>query len=207
MTITIIYNGIIRLANNHFNTNMKFLKKAIRIILLLVVIGCIFRGWIYRHSVTYQAHSPRQNYSATNPALIDFFDQKLKNKTVRNVQDIINESLSLTSNQLHFSSRSKVIDPNKLINTKSTHCVGYASFFATTCNYLLQKNHLGNEWSAQPQAGQLYLFGHNIHQYFNAPFFKDHDFVLLKNKKTGEVLAIDPSLYDYFFIKKVTFSK
>ncbi len=184
---------------------MKILKKTIQFIFLIAVIGFLVRGWIYRHSVIYRTISPRTNYSAHNPKLITNLDRKTKDKKLEDIQSIIDECLSITSDQLYFSSKSKVVDPNKLIDSKATHCVGYASFFATTCNYLLQKSQLNNEWNAQPQAGQLYLFGHNIHQYFDSPFFKNHDFVIVKNKKTGTILAVDPSLYDYLFIKFVTY--
>jgi hypothetical protein len=81
--------------------------------------------------------------------------------------------------------------------------VGYAAFFATTCNYLLKKYHLDATWTAQPQAGKMYLLGENIHPYFHSPFFRDHDFVVIKNKVTGEILAVDPTIHDYLFINKV----
>ena len=36
-------------------------------------------------------------------------------------------------------------------------------------------------------------------------FFKDHDFVTIENKVTGEVFAVDPTLYDYSGIKLVRY--
>ena len=38
-------------------------------------------------------------------------------------------------------------------------------------------------------------------------FFKDHDFVTIENKETGEIFAVDPSVNDYLFIDFVTFNK
>ena len=68
---------------------------------------------------------------------------------------------------------------------------------------MLEKNRLSDLWVATPQIGQLYLMGKNIHPYFNSAFFKDHDFVIIENLKTGEIVAVDPSLHDYTGIQHV----
>lgn len=93
-----------------------------------------------------------------------------------------------------------------LLLPRQANCVGYTTFFATTCNYLLEKNNLSDIWIAKPQVGQLYLLGVNIHNYFNSAFFKDHDFVTIENKKTGEIYAVDPTISDYLRIKEVFYN-
>jgi hypothetical protein len=99
------------------------------------------------------------------------------------------------------------VDPNKLIFTRTAHCVGYATFFATTCNQLLSEYGVADEWIAKPHAGQLYFLGANVHQYVNSSFFKDHDFVTIENKKTGRIFVVDPTINDYLFIDFVTYEK
>jgi len=54
---------------------------------------------------------------------------------------------------------------------------------------------------------QLYFLGTNIHKYFNSSFFKDHDFVTIENKTTGEIFAVDPTVNDYLRIDFITYSK
>ena len=98
------------------------------------------------------------------------------------------------------------VDPNKLITSRKAHCIGYASFFATTCNYLLKKYNLSDQWTAKPKVGQLYFIGQNIHKYFNSPFFKDHDFVTIENKKTDQIFAVDPTVYDYLLIDFINYT-
>ncbi len=99
----------------------------------------------------------------------------------------------------------KTNDPNKLIYSKAAHCVGYSTFFATTCNYLFKKYNLDKNWEAKHQIAQLYLFKTNVHQFFDTPFLKDHDIVIIENQKTGELFAVDPTLNDYFYIDYISF--
>ena len=169
---------------------MKMIQRILLTLLVLTTVGLLFRGWIYRHLVTYKSVGHRTNYSATDKKLVDYINGSTDEQTDPDIEQIIKLGLSITSMQLNFTAQKNDIDPNKLIVSKSAHCVGYASFFATTCNYLLAKNNLADTWTAKPQVGQLHFLGTNIHKYFNSSFFKDHDFVTIENKKTGEITSV-----------------
>lgn len=192
---------------------MKFIKRALLIILIISTVGLLFRGWFYRHLVTYKSDGIRTNYLATNIKLTDYIDANNDMQTDPDIKQIIKLGLSITSRKLNFTANKKNDnDPNKLIISKTAHCVGYASFFATTCNYLLEKYNLSDTWTAKPQAGQLHFLGRNIHEYLtkffkNRKFIKDHDFVTIENKKTGEILAVDPTANDYLRIDFITYNK
>jgi hypothetical protein len=186
---------------------MKFIKRTFITILILTTVGLLFRGWFYRHLVTYKSVGLRTNYSATDKILTDFIDANNDTQSGLDIKQIIKLGLSKTSSQLNFTSDKNDTDPNKLITSKTAHCVGYAIFFATTCNYLLDKYKLSDTWIAKPQVGQLYFLGTNIHKYFNSTFFKDHDFVTIENKKTGEIIAVDPTVNDYLLIDFITYAK
>lgn len=186
---------------------MKIIKRIFLIILTLTIVGLVFRNWFYRHLITYKSVGLRTNYPATNRRLIGYIDANNISQNDIAIESIIKHSLALTSNKLSYTAGKNQNDPNKLIVTQKAHCVGYASFFATTCNYLLQKNGLDNTWKAKPRIGQLYFLGTNVHRYFDSPFFKDHDFVTIENKKTGQTLAVDPTVDDYLLIDFVKYSK
>lgn len=186
---------------------MKFINRIILIILILTIVGLSFRGYIYRQLVTYKSIGDRQNYSVVDDKLVDYIEKKIGNKKNLDITEIIKIGLSTTSQQLNYTASKNDNNPNKLINSKTAHCVGYASFYAATCNYLLKKNNLSSIWTAQPQIGQLYLLGTNIHKYFNSSFFKDHDFVIIENNTTGEVFAVDPTINDYLYIDYITYKK
>jgi len=185
---------------------MKFIKRALLIILIISTVGLLFRGWFYRHLVTYKSVKIRTNYLATNIKLTDYIDANTDKQTDPDIKQIIKLGLSITSRKLNFTVDKNYTDPNKLIISKTAHCVGYASFFATTCNYLLEKYNLSDTWTAKPQVGQLNFLGTNIHIYLTK-FFKDHDFVSIENKKTGEILAVDPTVNDYLRIDFITYNK
>lgn len=183
---------------------MKNLKRILQSILIIVLIGLVFRGSVYRKVITYKSIGERVSYSATNKTLIKYIEENTINAKDPKIEKIIDMGLSATSRLLRFTTSKNHIEPNKLINTKTANCIGYATFFSANCNYLLKKYALDNNWIAKPHKGQLYLFGINIHKYFKSAIFKDHDFVIIENKRTGEVLAVDPSINDYLYIDYVT---
>lgn len=183
------------------------MKRAFFVFLILGIISLVFRGWVYRHLVVYKSLGTRTNYSVSNTKLIQYITQNSDLPSNPNIEQIAEQTLRLTSRQLHFTTNKNDKDPNKLINSKAAHCVGYAAFSVTTCNYLLKKYHLTNEWEAKAHIGQLYFCRINIHRYFNSVFFKDHDFITIENKLTGEILAIDPTVNDYLYIDLVTYKK
>jgi len=185
---------------------MKFIKRTLLVLLLRSTISLLFRARIYRSLGTYHSLGQRANYSATDADLVSLIrnSKDLKDPDVR---EIISQGLSITRKQLHFTAEKNDIDPNKLITSRSAHCAGYATFFATSCNFLLEQHGLSDLWVAKPQIGQLYFLGTNVHSYFSSPFFKDHDFVSIENKKTGVVFAVDPTVNDYLWIDLVTYRK
>lgn len=186
---------------------MKLIKRTCIVILVLTAVGLLFRGWFYRHLVTYKSVGIRENYSVKDKKLTDYIDTNTHAINDPEVEQLVKIGLSITSRQLNFTSNKNDIDPNKLISSKTAHCIGYASFFATTCNYLLKKYNLDHTWIAKPQIGQLYFLSTNIHQYFNTAFFKDHDFVTIENQTTGEIIAVDPTVNDYLCIDFITYIK
>jgi hypothetical protein len=186
---------------------MKIIKRTFLTILILTTVGLLFRGWFYRHLVTYKSVGLRTNYSATDEKLIDYIDARIDKQTEPDIKQLIKIGLSMTSEQLNFTADKNDIDPNKLVSSKKAHCVGYASFFATTCNYLIKKYNLADKWIAEPQIGHLYFLGTNVHGYFNSSFFKYHDFVTVENKSTGEIFAVDPTVNDYFNIDFISYVK
>jgi hypothetical protein len=189
---------------------MRRFKRIIYVLFAIISITYLFRGWIYRYTVTYQTIGQRGTYTVIDKNLLGQIEagsskQTLIDEATLSVEEIITLSLSTTARHLHFTAESSnQIDPNKLCYTRSAHCIGYAAYFSVSCNHLLKKHGLSEDWLAQPQIGQLYFFGTNIHPHLHSSFLKDHDFVTIKNKRSGEVLAVDPSVSDCFGIEYVT---
>ena len=179
---------------------MKNSQRIFLTLFLFLALVIVFRNWFYNNLIAYKSIGTRKNYSVTDKKLIEYIHAKLDVKREPEIKQIIKLSLSITSSTLNFTAKNNDKDPNKLINSKTAHCEGYAFFFASTCNYMLEKYKLSGSWTAQPHIGQLYFLGHNIHKNFESAFFKTHDFVTITNKKTGTIYAVDPTVHDYLFI-------
>lgn len=186
---------------------VKKLKKILFYSFALLLISWVFSGCIYRSLVTYKSVGQRTLYSISDKGLQKMLGSLDANFPQTGIEDIIEKSLEVSSNHLSFSTFKCSNDPNKLIKTPYANCVGYAHFFATSCNYLLKQKGLDRDWTAHVHIGKLYLLGNNLHDYFSSPFFKDHDFVVIRNKKTGETIAVDPTINDFWGIQKVGYSK
>ena len=185
---------------------MKIIKRLAFLIIITVALSLVFRGWLFRQLVTYKPIGIRTEYIASGDNLIANLNVNFENLTECEIEKIIELALSSTSEQLNFTSDKNDVAPNALIVSKSAHCVGYAAFFVTSCNYVIDRCNLSSTWNAKSQVAHLYFIGFNLHQYFNSPFFKDHDFAIIENKITGQIIAVDPSVHDYLHIDFVAMS-
>lgn len=119
------------------------------------------------------------------------------------IDDIIALSNKLVSSNLSFTFNKVSSNPNVIYEIKRANCIGYSSLFNAIGNHLLKKNNLDDKYEFNHLVGELEFLGINIHQFIDMPFFKDHDFNQIKNKKTKETKFVDPSLRDYFMIDEV----
>ena len=69
--------------------------------------------------------------------------------------------------------------------------------------YMIQEEDLDKEYEIQHKIGKLEFIGIDLHQYSDSPFLKDHDYNIILNKVTKEEVAIDASVSDYLWVKKV----
>lgn len=182
------------------------MRKFRNIIIFIALLGFtlfLFRGNLYRAIVGYKEDGQRTNYIATDKRLISFIEENLSTTPPQNIDEIVDLSQKITNKALSFHLDSKDANPNKTIETEKANCIGYAAFTASTANYLINKYNLSKEWEAKPFRGKLYVFGEDIHRYITNKSFKDHDFVIFKNKSTGQEISIDPTIYSYLRIDRI----
>jgi hypothetical protein len=165
------------------------MKKAI-ILLILFGAGIFSLQLLIRQSVRYVHISDR----ATN-IKPSFNDKELKTVLSDDIDRLLKLSLKQTSDSLEFAVKND-------FNKNQANCIGYAVYYVEVLNAHLLNNNI-TEWQVKPVVGQLRVANINIHDYINSPFFKDHDYVSVVNKTTGQEILIDPSLYDYTGIYKV----
>lgn len=163
----------------------------------------LFRGIIFRLAIKYNEIGTRPKIEITSGDLMERIERKSKDKK-NDLKSIVEVADEITTTELKFTTNRASNNPNELINTKQANCVGYSAMFNSITNYLIRKNELQNEIEAEHKIGQLELFGINLHQYFESPFFRDHDFNEITDKKTGNKISIDPSVSDYLWINRIS---
>ena len=178
------------------------MKKAVKIIGLSILILVLFREMVFRKTIKYVEIGSRPEIEITNGKLIEKIERNSENKDF-DLQEICELAADITKEELEFTTNRASNNPNELINTHQANCVGYSAMFNSIANFLIRKNKLTGEIEAKHRIGKLEIFGINLHQYFQSPFFKGHDFNEVTNKTTGERVFIDPSVSDYLLIKRV----
>ena len=176
---------------------MKRILSFFKYSLLFLLTIFLLRGWLFRKTVNYHAIGELSGYAVTDPS----FRQYLENQRIDTiVVKIIRRSLNLTATHLRFTTGKSDIDPNLLFYSKNAHCVGYAAFFSTTCNELLRQAGLDERFEVKHLRGKISFLGIDLHQFFNGPFFRDHDFNEILDKTTGQRFYVDASVQDVFGI-------
>lgn len=170
---------------------MKF-KRRYRILILLILV-VLFRGALFRLTVSYRIIEERKTNSNCS-SLSSYFQNIDTNKTLLSCQ-------KRTAQLLSFSAKNSSKDPTKIAQNGFANCIGYAKVFAAMVNCVE-----GQRFKAKPVKAKLYFLGFDVHKLFNSPFFSNHDIVIVTDAKTGTTLAFDPSLYDYTGISYVNIS-
>ena len=179
------------------------MKNPQKITLALLLLTLLCRGPIYRHLITYHPTAIRPEIPITNQALMDQIDEQAGQREM-NMAQIICIANGITGKVLQFTTDRALSNPNELLRTRRANCIGYAALFNAIANYLIRKNHLQDQIAARHQVGRLTLAGTDLHQFFDDPFFRDHDFNTLTDLASGAVIAVDPTVSDYLWIERVT---
>ncbi len=178
------------------------MKKPLKIIGISILALLLFRGFFYRLLIKYNEIGTRAEIEIINGDLIERIESKSSNRKI-DLKEIAEIADEITNEELSFATNLVSNDPNELIHLNRANCIGYSSMFNAIANYLIRKNNLQKVLESRHLIGQLHFLGINIHPFFDSPFFSDHDFNVLKNKKTGQEISIDPSISDYLWIKRV----
>ena len=179
------------------------MKKTLKIIGILFLISILLRGFLFRLCVNYTAIGNRTEIPVTHPKLIKAIETIANNQSI-NFRTIPQIASNITTENLDFISQSTSRNSNQVFKTRQANCIGYSALFHSVTQYLIKKYQLEQEIDSKHLIGKLDFLGLDLHQFFQSPFFKDHDFNQIKNLKTGESIYIDPSLRDYLGIKTVS---
>jgi len=151
------------------------MKKTLKIIGISILILILFRGFFYRLLIKYSEIGIRTEIKITHQDLIKKIETKSADKKI-DVEKIISIANSITNEELRFTGSRASRNPNELINTNRANCTGYSAMFNSIANYLIHKNELEKKIEARHLIGRLEFLGIDLHQFFESPFFRDHDF-------------------------------
>lgn len=168
------------------------MKKRFAIILLaLFLLAILFRGSLWRSISSYEdiKRIPRQ--TLTDKTLKEHIRVETQGM---DGEEIISYCRRLTTGCLSFSMSHAENDINKMYPKNKAHCVGYAAFFASTCQYAFQVN--GTNGHCDHMRGWIHILGLNIHTPFrDIGSLKDHDYVNVR--LDGKTIHVDPSIEDF----------
>ena len=181
------------------------MKKGLKIIGISILLILLLRGWLYRGTVVYHSIGNRDYITIDNQELLKKINEEAKNFQHIELQQIIHIANSICLEQLSFSSQTTSQNPNKTYTSGQANCIGYSALFNSIANHLILQFQLKHKYHAQHHIGELHFLGIDIHQFFDHPFFHDHDFNTITDLKEKKIIATDPSLNDYFGIKRVSF--
>ncbi|MEZ5043415.1 MAG: hypothetical protein R2828_26195 [Saprospiraceae bacterium] len=179
------------------------MSKTLKIIGLFMVILILFKSPFYRLTIKYREIGIRPEVKIKDEMLIKVIKIKSINREM-NMEGIVEIANEITNTELAFTIRQKSNDPNELIYLKRANCMGYSAMFNSIANYLIRENGLETKIEAQHKIGKLEFLGIDLHQFFENPFYKNHDYNQIRNLESGKIVSIDPSVSDYLWIKKIT---
>jgi hypothetical protein len=157
--------------------------------------------------LSYSIIKTRQIKSLKNDSLENVINTWLEQNENANINDLVDFNLELTKNQLNFIFDKCSSDLSTIIKTHKANCIGYSALFNSLMNYTLTKKQLHKRYKCLHYVGKIYYAGQNINDLFNDPFFKDHDFNMVKDKENKNNIVVDPSLYEYLGIKRICIKK
>jgi hypothetical protein len=157
--------------------------------------------------LSYSIITEKRGWPLKNDSLKKIINSWIKEKDEAGINGLADFILQLTANQLNFSFGKCGSDPSALIKKGDANCVGYAAFFNALMNYALQQKPFSKKYLCRHYAGKIYFAGQNINALFNDPFFKDHDFNIIKSRDGKVEIGVDPSLYEYMNVKRVLVRK
>lgn len=179
------------------------MKKGLLRFLVLLALLYAFRGPLFRLLVTYQPVAERPSNTRLLDAQIkNELDKWLKINQNASLQAQADFAQAFAAQHLRFTWENAANEPNQAFREGRANCIGYAAL-SRLCLVYMVKNMGPAQATCVHQIGSIRLLGYNVHRWFSHPMFRDHDFVQVKGRSTGEIISFDPSLYDYFGISAI----
>jgi hypothetical protein len=190
-----------------------FSIKRLAVWLIVALFGFLLRGGIFRRVCSYNAEKRFMVvYTIQDPRLANYIQKhpEVYDREVRDVEHIALIAEKITADVLYFSKDSSVFNPNVLfLNGGATNDAGFSAFYAAVFNYLIDYYRLTEHYYCLHVVGSCFFMKTNLTTFRTIrggqPFPSEYHFNIIKNLKTSELIAVDPSLYEAYCISPVSF--
>ncbi len=179
------------------------MKNSISIVVILILLLVIFKGFLYRLLISYEEKGIRDTITLTDQNLQREIDIWRAEQTQFSINKIMDFALELTSDKLHFINGQTTSNPNTILKSGKSNCVGYSRLTNSIIDYIIRKENLDSKLEVIHKVGLIKVFGINIHNFIEDPFWKDHDYNVIKDKINQEYCQTDPTLFDYLGINRI----
>lgn len=176
---------------------LRLMNKTLRIILIVFCALFLFRGSVFRTVVCYEKVGEREIVLLSDRVFEDI------DLDVVIAGDLPNAVMDFVCDELEFSSVASN-EISAVINSNKANCIGYSALYCALGEKCRKNSSEFSGFLFKHKIAHMHVFGINIHPYFSSPFFKDHDFVEVIDRRSGLSKCYDPSLADYLWIKEVT---
>lgn len=183
---------------------MKIIIKIFKVLVIVIILLILFRGWIYRNTIQYSRIGQREKIEINNLKLKTLINNEINDRKL-SLEEIIEISNRITTEKLNFTFEKSFTNTNDVFLNGKANCIGYSAVFNSIGEYIISEQNYKDKYQFNHLKGKLDLFGFDIHSIFDSPFFKDHDFNEIVNKISGDKTYIDPSVNAYLKIGKITF--
>ncbi len=200
--------------SKNFNKNNSNLPDRRILILILLILGFLFRQNIYRSSIVYRIGQERisdtlldaqfERYILTHP---DVYDRQFNS-----IDKIIHVSLKVTSDALTFNGEPTLkTDLLSILKQGETNSEGFAAFYKTVCTYLIKRYHFSKTYSCSQFIAERTRNGVNLQDAIKTPaggslFNRNRDVIAITNLQTGERRFVDPVIFEQYNIVDINVS-
>lgn len=172
-------------------------------IALLICAGLwIYRIEIFNLVVTYEPNTELRAIPIMQGTISESVDDIVDSKSYVGFIELNRLLLKHTSSNLNFSSNQNFKSINDIEEKGNAHCVGFASYHTSVLSYAIQRMN-SDSYSIEHVRGSIHLFGLDLTDLTDSPFFQDHDFIRIRNKNLDKEYFCDPSLYELLRIDRV----
>ena len=171
---------------------ISFLKKTALVLFAFFAVLWLVRNWLFNHFFSYKTDS------VISAQLIDNQKVVAQKPTNFEANTILRAALKETSEKLRFSFEKCPNDPAEIAKTGRANCIGYSAFFKNILEKKLAEAGCLADFQTEHRRGRLHFLGQDVHRFSKNKFWKDHDFVAVRQLSTGAEWVVDASLFDIF---------